>query len=113
MTSSDDEKSDYEAKGSILSISDYGDESKIARCISEGCLYNTLWKLQEYRNGSQVLVVESTYVGAAGLNELIAVININLYKRDGSRMYSLEDRLYITKTEKQTIVLRMAGEEKK
>lgn len=83
LVNSDDDVRVYQAKGSILSIQDYGNETKIARCLLQGCSYNTVWRLQEYQNGTKTLTVESTYVGAAGLNELISVEKMALFKEDG------------------------------
>lgn len=58
----------YEAKGEVLSIQDYNDESKVSRCINEGCVYKTVWRMEKHKKGDHKLTVESTYEGSLGLN---------------------------------------------
>lgn len=68
----------YTGNGSMISIKDYNDETKLSACISQGCRYFFNMRLIRSIDSAQ-LEINCNYSGGPGLNEEFIIDSIKLY----------------------------------
>ena len=68
----------FTGNGSMISIKDYNDETKISACISQGCRYFFNMRLFQSTDSVQ-LEINCNYTGGSGLNEEFIIDSIKLY----------------------------------
>jgi hypothetical protein len=88
--------------GSMMSIQNYNDESKLSSCLSQGCQYLFNLSFVQTSTTSQ-LEISVVYTGGSGLNEEFAINKVKLYLNGNVYQKTLAETLVFKGTDKKIV----------
>lgn len=92
----------YYARGSILSIGDYNDETKLSLCLIEGCEYSFYVIINMHNSGEVNMDFETVYTGGRKLNQEQRIESLTFYYRTNKTLtHKFDTPIIINETRRQ------------
>lgn len=100
----------YTASGSLLSIGDYSDDTKVGLCLVEGCLYEIYLILSIHNSGEIQMDFETLYTGGRKLNSEQRIESMTFYYRTNKTLvHTFDPPIIVNETKRQNITIRSAN----